>query len=32
VLPAVAAMVWNMTSWLVRGLARQFTVMWENSL
>jgi hypothetical protein len=27
----VAAMAWMMTSWLVRGLPRQFMVMWENS-
>ncbi|SCD94149.1 hypothetical protein F558DRAFT_00030 [Streptomyces sp. AmelKG-A3] len=31
VLLVVAAMVWSMTSWLVRGLPRQFMVMWENS-
>ena len=27
----VAAMAATMTSWLVRGLPRQFMVMWENS-
>jgi hypothetical protein len=25
-------MFWMMTSWLVRGLPRQFMVMWEKSL
>jgi len=27
----VEAMAATMTSWLVRGLPRQFMVMWENS-
>jgi hypothetical protein len=27
----VAAMLFSMTSWLVRGLPRQFMVIWENS-
>jgi hypothetical protein len=27
----VAAIAATMTSWLVRGLPRQFMVMWENS-
>jgi hypothetical protein len=27
----VAAMLLTTTSWLVRGLPRQFMVMWENS-
>lgn len=28
----VAAMVFTMVSWLVRGLPSQFMVRWENSL
>jgi putative effector of murein hydrolase LrgA (UPF0299 family) len=31
VLVVVAAMVSTITSWLVRGLPRQFIEMWENS-
>jgi hypothetical protein len=31
VLVVVAAMVLTMTSWLVRGLPRQFIEIWENS-
>jgi len=27
----VAAMLFTMTSWLVKGRPRQFMVMWENS-
>jgi len=31
VLVVVAAMALTMTSWLVRGLPRQFIEIWENS-